>query len=93
MFMSFNPPINLRFDTSRASRLEKLSYQWLKPILILSGFFGAGAVFTSRYSDNAFVFGILLSAMFAVFLLAYPAGIFAYRHAHSLDDKRSTPRR
>lgn len=79
MFIGFQAPFNLKLDVSQAGRLEKLSYQWLKPLLILSGTFGASASFADRHSDNALVFGILLTAMFVVSLFTYPAGMVAFR--------------
>ena len=93
MFLRFYPPYNLRFETTHAGKIEKLSYRWLKPTLIVAGIFGASAAYSDRHSNDAFVFGALLTAMFAVSVLAFPAGMIAFRHSYGWDKNRKTRRR
>ena len=88
LFLTFRPPFNLRLDTSGAGRFEKLSYFWLKPLLMLSGTFTAGAAHADRHSDNGFIFGLLLAAAFAVWLFTVPAGSLAFRQNHGWDKRQ-----
>ena len=87
LFLNFRPPFDLRLDTSTAGRIEKLSYSCLRPLLMLSGTFCAGAVYADRHSDDGFVFGLLLGATFSVWLLTAPAGSLAFRQAYGWDKR------
>ena len=85
MFLGFRPPIGLRLDTSTAGRLEKLSYRWLKPLLVLAGTFSAGAAYADRHSDNDLTFWLPLAASLVIWLLTVPAGLHAFRVNYGWD--------
>ena len=93
LFLTYRPPFNLRLDASKAGKLEKLSYSWLKPLLALSGIFIAGAAYADRHSNDGFTFGLLLGAGFAVWLLTAPAGSIAFRQAYGWDRRRQRRKR
>ena len=88
MFVGWRAPFNLRLDISTADRIEKLSYAWLRPLLILSGAFCAGAAYTDRHSDDGLIFGLLLVAMIGVWLLTVPAGLLAFKQNYGWDKPR-----
>ena len=88
LFVGWRPPFYLRLDISTASSIEKLSYTWLWPLLILSGTFCAGAAYADRHSDDGLIFGLLLGATIGVWLLTVPAGSLAFKQAHGWDKPR-----
>ena len=93
LFIGFRSPLNLRLDTSDAGSFEKLSYRWLKRVLFLSGAVGAGATYADRHSDDGLVFGLLLAATFAIWMLTVPAGALAFRRNYGWVTKPSKRRR
>jgi hypothetical protein len=87
LFLGFRPPFNLRLNASTASRIEKLSYHSLRPVLLASGMFTAAAAYADRHSESPLIFGLLLAMSFAIWLLSVPAGSLAFRQRYGWHTK------
>lgn len=93
LFLVWRPPFNLRLDSSTAGAVEKLSYAWLRPLLILSGMLCAGVAYANRHSDDGRIIDLLLAAVIGVMLLTVPAGCLAFKQAYGWDRRRDGRKR